>query len=281
MNRPSGDGDGTDPGLSLWSGLSAFVAAHLAKKMPIHDRKLPLPPLYEAVVTPASAADARSHARKLAVSGAQAGTFVWSDRDDMLDCALVLRPEIPDAGVRPVILVAALALSDAIGSVAEGAVPSELIWPGEIRLNRGTVAGVSLDLADTADDSRTPSWAVVSLSVTIKGRPGEEGGESTDRTSLRQEGLGDITSPILAEAFGRYFLSWMDQWENGGLAPIARNWMSRATSTGKDVVMMFGDELIAGSVEGLDESGGLVLETSQGRRVFKLAETFSAGRKVC
>lgn len=243
-------------------------------------RKLSLPPLYEAVVMPAGAADAPTHARKLAVSGAQAGMFVWGDRDDMLDCALVLRPEISAAAVRPVILVAALALSDAIGSVAEGAVPSELIWPGEIRLNRGTVAGVSLNLADTEDDSQTPSWAVISMSVRIAGRPGEEGGERMDQTSLRQEGLGDITSRMLAEAFGRYFLTWMDQWENGGFAPIAKNWMDRATSTGKDAVMMLGGELIAGSVEGLEESGGLVLETSQGRRVFHLADALSADSQV-
>ena len=242
--------------------------------------KLALPPLYEPVTLPASAADAPAYALKLAVSGAQAGVFVWSDRDDMLDCALVLRPEISAAAVRPVILVAALALSDAIGSVAEGAVPSELIWPGEIRLNRGTVAGVSLDLADTKEDTQTPSWAVVSMAVRIAGRQGEEGGERMDQTSLRQEGLGDITSRMLAEAFGRYFLSWMDQWENGGFAPIARNWMDRATSTGKDAVMMIGGELIAGSVEEIDELGGLVLETRQGRRVFHLADALSADSQV-
>lgn len=241
---------------------------------------LSLPPLYEPVLMPASAPDAKTHARQLAASGAQAGTFVWDDRDDFLDCALVLRPEVSADAVRPAILVAALALSDATGSVAESAVPSELIWPGEIRLNRGTVASVSLDLADTADDSQTPSWAVIALSVTIAGRPGEEGGERMDQTSLRQEGLGDITSRMLAEAFARYFLSWMDQWENEGLAPIARNWMDRATSTGKDVVMMIGGELIAGAVEEIDGSGGLVLETSQGRRVFHLADVLSADSKV-
>lgn len=198
----------------------------------------------------------------------------------MLDCALVLRPEISAAAVHPVILVAALALSDAIGSVAEGAVPSELIWPGEIRLNRGTVAGVWLDLADTEEHALTPPWAVISASVRIAGRPDEEGGERMDQTNLRQEGLGDITSRMLAEAFGRYFLTWMDQWENGGFTPIAKKWMDRATSGGKDVVTMIGGELIAGSVEGLDESGGLMLETSLGRRTFHLADALIAGSVI-
>jgi len=239
--------------------------------------KLALPPLYEPVTLPPTVTDAPTYALKLAASGAQAGTFVWGDRDDMLDCALVLRPEISAAEVGPVVLVAALALSDAIGSVAEGAVPSELIWPGEIRLNRGTVASVWLDLADTEERAQTPPWAVISASVRIANRPDEEGGERMDQTSLRQEGLGDITSRMLAEAFGRYFLTWMDQWENGGFAPIAKNWMDRATSTAKDAVMMIGGELIAGSVEGLDESGGLVLETSQGRRVFHLADALVPG----
>lgn len=239
-----------------------------------------MPPLYEPVLMPAGAPDAKIHARDLAASGAQAGTFVWDDRDDFLDCALVLRPEISAAAVRPAILVAALALSDAIGSVAEGAVPSELVWPGEIRLNKGTVACVWLDLANAKEDAQTPSWAVISASVRIAGRPDEEGGERMDQTSLRQEGLGDITSHMLAEAFGRYFLTWMDQWENGGFAPIAKNWVDRATSTGKDAVMMISGELIAGAVEGLDESGGLVLETSLGRRTFHLADALIAGSVI-
>ncbi len=105
---------------------------------------------------------------------------------------------------------------------------------------------------------------------------GQESGDRPDITWLRQEGCAEVATHTLAEAFGRYFLSWMDRWENGDFEAIRRNWMHRATTNGNDAVLTLGGELIAGGIEGLDDAGGLILDTSAGRRVLPLSAALDA-----
>ena len=234
--------------------------------------ELNLPPLYQGVVLdkPGADADSRSHARAMAAAGAAAGTFVWAAREDRLDCAVVLAPEEPAVAILPIVLVGALALSDAVGAVGPPAVGSDLVWPADLRVNGGRVGGLSLDLADPAGGSEAPAWAVLSAAIRMAPEPGVEGGERPDATCLHDEGFAGVGARALAESFARQFLTWMDRWEDQGLPPIARHWLHRARSDGADTVLMIGEELVAGSIEDIDGSGGLVLDTAGGRRVLPL-----------
>jgi biotin-(acetyl-CoA carboxylase) ligase len=236
---------------------------------------LSLPPLYRAVVLAGDGEDARSHAARLARDGAGAGTFVWRPDADRLDCAVVLRPEEPAGQVRPVVLVAALALSDAIGAVGPPAIASDLVWPGSIRVNGGLVGGLTVDLDPGAGMRDIPDWAVAAADIRIAAQAGIEGGEHPDVTCLEAEGFAGLSARALAEAFARHLLVWMDRWEEAGLAAIARHWLHRATAHGRDTVLLIGDSLLAGTIGSLDESGGLVLETSGGRRTLSLADAMS------
>lgn len=227
---------------------------------------LNLPPLYEAVILDETGGDARAHAARLAAEGGEAGLFVWRPAADRIDCAVLLRPEEDRTQVMPVVLVASLALLDAVGAAGPAAVASDLVWPAGLRINSGLAGGVSLDLG-TGD---SPEWAVVSVVLRKTGEPGAEGGERPDVTALANEGFADMADRDLVEAFARHFLVWMDRWEEQGLAPIARHWLHRATADGGDTVLMIGEELIAGAILDLDESGGLVLGTAKGRRVLPL-----------
>ncbi len=233
---------------------------------------LSLPPLYRPVILAGGGADALAHAHELAGNGAEAGVFAWRPDRDRLDCAVVLRPDDPKQQVRPVVLAAALALSDAIGSVGPPAVATDLVWPGTVRVNRGVVGGVAVELGPSAGPHDVPEWALLGADVRIAAEPGIEGGERLDVTSLAAEGFGAVAASALAESFARYLLVWTDRWQDGGLPALARHWLHRATAQGRDTVLMIGDALLAGTIECLDESGGLVLETSDGRRTLSLAD---------
>ena len=227
---------------------------------------LNLPPLYDAVILDEPGADARAHAAGMAAGGGDAGLFVWRPAADRIDCAVLLRPEEDRAQVMPVVLVASLAILDAVGTAGPPAVASDLVWPAGLRINSGLVGGAALELGP----GDSPEWAVVSVVLRKTGEPGAEGGERPESTSLHDEGFADMADRDLVEAFARHFLVWMDRWEEQGLAPIARHWLHRATAHGADTVLMVGAELIAGSILDLDESGGLVLDTAQGRRALPL-----------
>ena len=237
---------------------------------------LNLPPLYESVVLDEPGADARAHAARLAADGGEAGLFVWRPAVDRIDCAVLLRPEEDAMQVMPVVLVASLALLDAVGTAGPAAVACDLAWPASLRINSGLAGGVALDLGP----GDIPDWAVVSATLRKTGEPGAEGGERPDVTSLADEGFADVADHDLVEAFARHFLVWMDRWEEQGLAPIARHWLHRATSNGGDTVLMVGEELVAGSILDLDDSGGLVLDTAKGRRTLPLEPGLLARNKV-
>jgi biotin-(acetyl-CoA carboxylase) ligase len=228
--------------------------------------ELNLPPLYEAVILDEPDGDARAHAARLAADGGEAGLFVWRPAADRIDCAVVLRPEEEIAQVMPVVLVASLALLDAVGTAGPAAVAADLVWPAGLRINSGLCGGIALDLGPGGN----PDWALVSAVLRKAGAPGVEGGERPDVTALHAEGFADMEDRALVEAFARHFLVWMDRWQEGGLAPVARHWLHRATANGGDTVLMVGAELIAGSIEDLDDSGGLVLDTASGRQTLPL-----------
>lgn len=228
--------------------------------------KLNLPPLYEAVILDEPDGDARIHAARLATDGGEAGLFVWRPAADRIDCAIVLRPEEARAQIMPVVLVASLALLDAVGSAGPAAVAADLVWPAGLRINSGLCGGIALDLGP----GDNPDWAVISAVLRKAGAPGVEGGERPDVTALHDEGFADVEDSDLVEAFARHFLVWMDRWDEQGLDPIARHWLHCARSNGVDTVLIIGAELIAGSIEDLDDSGGLVLDTAGGRRVLPL-----------
>lgn len=232
--------------------------------------ELGLPPLYRGLVLDGAVGGARAQACRMAAEGAAAATLLWRPDADRLDCAVVLRPEAAAAQVLPVVLVAALALSDAIGTVAPPAVATDLVWPASVRVNGGLVGGVTVDLEGGVGPQDGPAWAVLAAEVRIAPEPDTEGGERPDVTCLAAEGFAGMDARPLAEAFARHLLVWMDRWEDHGLAPIARHWLHRATARNRDTVLMLGAELIAGTIESLDDAGSLHLETAAGRRTLTL-----------
>ncbi len=234
-----------------------------------------LPPLFTLVVLEDADTSAREHACLLAAGGAEAGHFVWAAREDRFDCAVVLRPGDSPDKARPAVLVAALALFDALGAVAPAGLNADLAWPGLLRVNGGVAGGITLRAGPVAEDG-TLEWLVAAARLRMDMEGGQESGDRPDITWLRQEGCAEVETHTLAEAFGRYFLSWMDRWENDGFEPVARNWMHRATTNSGDAVLTLGDELIAGTIEGLDDAGGLILDTSSGRRVLALADALES-----
>lgn len=235
--------------------------------------ELNLPPVYDAVVLADGAENPRNHACRLADAGAEAGLFVWRPSGERIECALVLRPDETVAQILPVALVASVALLDALGAAGPPAVACDLVWPATVRINGGVAGGVALDIAP----GERPEWAVVSAALCKMGEAEFEAGDRPDRTSLADEGFGDMADHQLIEAYARYFLVWMDRWEDSGLGAIVPHWLQRARSQGPDTVIFLGDELIAGTIEDLDEAGALVLACASGNRALRLTPELLAG----
>jgi BirA family biotin operon repressor/biotin-[acetyl-CoA-carboxylase] ligase len=79
------------------------------------------------------------------------------------------------------------------------------------------------------------------------------------RTTLADEGCGDVATIDLLEAFSRHFLSWINRWQEQGAEPVRKAWLARATGLGKRIEVRLGDQVHVGTFEGLTETGALRL----------------------
>jgi BirA family transcriptional regulator, biotin operon repressor / biotin---[acetyl-CoA-carboxylase] ligase len=218
-----------------------------------------LPPLLRPV---AVSADLHPFERglDLAAEGAEAGTLLWSSSQEVCEGAIVLAPEQPLEPSLPIVLIAMLGLGDALGAMVPPMVAVTFGWPDRIEVNGGVVGGVRFAAAATATAEAVPDWLVIGFGIAVRGRRTE--GAVPDRlrrTTLAYEGCGEVTPLDLLEAFGRHFLSWINRWQEEGVEPVQKAWLSRATGLGKRIEIPLGDQTRAGTFEGLTETGALRL----------------------
>ena len=195
----------------------------------------------------------------LAAEGAEAGTLVWSTGEDACEGAIVLAPEQPRESSLPIILIAMLGLGDALGAMLPPMVAVTFGWPDRIEVNGGVVGGVRFACAATETSEAVPDWLVIGFGVAMRDR--RTGGAAPDNlrlTTLADEGCEVLTLDLL-EAFGRHLLSWIDRWQEQGVEPVQRAWLSRATGLGKRIEVPLGDHVRSGTFEGLTETGALRL----------------------
>lgn len=230
------------------------------------------PPLYRPfAVTPEL--DPFERCVSVAADGAEAGTLLWSIGQDACECAVVLAPEQSLEASLPIVLVAMLGLGDALGSLVPPVVAVTYGWPDRIEVNGGVVGGVRMAHAETTAPNRIPDWLVIGFGVAVRGRWAEaETGDELRRTTLADEGCGDIQTVDLLEAFARHFLAWINRWQEDGVGPVLQAWMSRATGLGKPIVVEIGGQKKEGTFSGLTEAGAIRIEKDGVTQTISLEE---------
>ena len=224
----------------------------------------------------------RSHAVRMAREGAEEGTLVWATRqsegrgrpgkdwhspDEGLYVSLILEPEFARADFGQIALVGVVSMGLAF---AEQVVPMTDLayrWPNDILLSGVKVAGLWLD-ADEHND-----WLVLSVAVNV-GRAPET---VIDAGCVQVEGGNpDITPTSLLENYARHFLHWLNRWAEEGMDPILGQFRNRHAQPGTAMmVRLDSEEVIAGPLIGLDETGALQVETGQDQvRTVTLNEFF-------
>jgi BirA family biotin operon repressor/biotin-[acetyl-CoA-carboxylase] ligase len=217
------------------------------------------PPLYRPfAVTPEL--DPFERCINVARDGAEAGTLLWSIGQEACECAVVLAPEQSLEASLPVVLVALLALGDALGSLVPPLVAVTYGWPDRLEVNGGVVGGVRLASAPTEASDAPPEWLVIGFGVALRGPWGEgEPGDDVHRTTLADEGCAEVETVDLLEAFARHFLAWINRWQEDGVGQVVQAWMSRATGLGKPIQIEVGGHKRQGTFAGIAESGAMRL----------------------
>jgi BirA family biotin operon repressor/biotin-[acetyl-CoA-carboxylase] ligase len=186
----------------------------------------------------------------------------WTSDPGNLAASTLVRVRAGDPPAATLALVAAIALQEAIGVVADG-VAVRIKWPNDLLAGDAKLSGILLERAEDA--------VVVGFGVNLASAPPLGDRVTTSLTAL----TGTAPAPelfveILAEAMAR----WIATWRQAGLAPVRARWLERAHDVGTALQVRSGAEVVDGLFAGLDAEGGLLLRTMTGLRTIHAGDVF-------
>lgn len=159
-----------------------------------------------------------------------AGTLVFVGRFDLAEFAVVVEPDEPLASARLAFCAGMIALVDALAALAPPEKPITIEWPDAIRIDGGLVGGGRLAWPDRAAEHAVPDWLVFGATIRTVSMTGMEPGLHPLATALDDEGFGDVRSDRLLEGFARHLMVALDRWREGGVAAIAKDYISKLGS---------------------------------------------------
>ena len=191
-----------------------------------------------------------------AIEGAARGELgaadaLWSDAAGRAELAIVLEPDVGSAMSREGAAVMFLAVADSLGALMPPQTSVYLRWPHTLLLNVGEVGRISLAL-DRDGEERTPDWLVIAASLQVDTLADvREPGDVVDRTSLAEEGAGELSATTLLHVIAAHFLVRLDQWQQGGLDAIERLLVERIEGFDMPVLIRDGADGFVGRVLGV------------------------------
>lgn len=204
-----------------------------------------------------------------------AGDLIWSRALDRIAMALVLEPDVDRQRSREMIFTAMVACADAVGANIPPEIGFTWLWPTTLRANGARVGEVRYCEAETDAEDGAPEWIVVGLEIVLfDATPREvEPGETPDRTTLFDEGAGDIEADELVSSIARHWTTWIHRWDSDGFEPVHEAWLFRADGHKETVSLKTVEGQAEGVFLGIDEAGNLLLKAEGGAvRALSLSE---------
>ncbi|NIA67282.1 biotin--[acetyl-CoA-carboxylase] ligase [Pelagibius litoralis] len=241
---------------------------------PVKGRQPKLPPAYRLVQLE-EVDSTSSEAKRRAAEGAEDGTLIWARRQSAaygrrgrpwdsgegnLFLSLIVRPDCTLAEAAQLSFLTALALGDAVGSVAPPMIEVTYKWPNDVLFNARKGAGILLE--SKGDGHGGLEWLVIGVGANVTSFPPES---RFPATSLHFEGCPSSVSAVdLLEAFSRHMLSWVNRWLDDGFAPGRQAWLNHAHGLSEDIEVRLPQETLSGRFQGLDPQGALQLALPDG-----------------
>jgi BirA family biotin operon repressor/biotin-[acetyl-CoA-carboxylase] ligase len=136
-----------------------------------------------------------------------------------------------------------------------------LKWPNDVLAGRQKLAGILLEAEAVADDRLA---VVVGIGTNVVAAPE---GTPTPATSLAALGV-NIGAEELFAVLSDSWAEFRGLWDNGrGFGEVRRMWLERAAGIGQPVAIQSGGSTLEGTFDTIDDSGCMVIRTSEGKRV--------------
>jgi BirA family biotin operon repressor/biotin-[acetyl-CoA-carboxylase] ligase len=136
-----------------------------------------------------------------------------------------------------------------------------LKWPNDVLAGSKKLAGILLEAETVADNGLA---VVVGIGTNVVAAPE---GTPTPATSLAALGV-NIGAEELFTTLSDFWSEFRGLWDRGrGFGEIRRLWLERAAGLGQPVAIQSGGSAVEGTFDTIDESGCMIIRTSDCRRV--------------
>jgi BirA family biotin operon repressor/biotin-[acetyl-CoA-carboxylase] ligase len=143
-----------------------------------------------------------------------------------------------------------------------------LKWPNDLLAGNKKLAGILLEAEAVADNRLA---VVVGIGTNVVAAPE---GTPTPAVSLKALGI-DIGAEKLFAALSDAWVKYRGIWDNGrGFAEIRQTWLQHAVGLGQPVSVQTGGATISGRFESIDESGCMIVATSDGSRTISAGDVY-------
>jgi BirA family biotin operon repressor/biotin-[acetyl-CoA-carboxylase] ligase len=183
----------------------------------------------------------------------------WIAPRGNLACSVLEGMDVPPSVAATLGFAAGLALEAGLRSTASDKMEFALKWPNDVLVGGNKLAGILLE-ADSIEDRLA---VVVGIGINVVAAPERT---PTPATSLRMLAI-DVSAGQLFTALSDAWVEFRGIWDEGrGFAEIRQRWLQRAAGLGRPVSILSGGSTATGTFETIDETGCMIVRTSDGRR---------------
>jgi BirA family transcriptional regulator, biotin operon repressor / biotin---[acetyl-CoA-carboxylase] ligase len=173
--------------------------------------------------------------------------------------SVILRPELPSQRAPELTLVAAVALAE---TLREAGAQAEIKWPNDVQVEGKKIAGI---LTELSADTDSVHFVVLGVGVNLNARASDFGPEvARVMTSLAAARGEHVPRALFAAALWMRLEAWLDRHADEGFEPIRIAWRQLNCTLGEDVLVKTERREIRGVAEDIDETGALLVRTSEG-----------------
>lgn len=177
--------------------------------------------------------------------------------------------DVPPATAATLGFAAGLALESALqklsieANLRRGSDPLKftLKWPNDVLAERQKLSGILLEAEAVAGNRLA---VVVGIGTNVVAAPT---GTPTPAISLAALGV-HVGAEELFSALSDAWVEFRGIWDNGrGFAEIRKLWLERAAGLGEPVAIQSGNATVKGTFDTIDETGCLIIRTSDGKHL--------------
>jgi BirA family biotin operon repressor/biotin-[acetyl-CoA-carboxylase] ligase len=217
----------------------------------------------------ASIGSTNDEARRLAESGAAAGTIVVADKQtagrgrmgrtweappgSSLLLSVIFRPSLPPDQIQRLVMACGLAAAEACE--AQAGVQVDVKWPNDLHVGEKKLCGI---LPESAMLGSCFEWVVVGMGINVSQQFAAPNPLADTATSLQMETGKPVDRAELLGEIMRRLDKWHSRLEEQALLQA---WIDRCVTLGRRVQIGLGGSIIEGTAEAIDETGALLIRS--------------------